>query len=247
MIKQLYTFFTDIEYPCSSYCDRTTGEILESITYPGYFAVTWPNRTPCFLVEMFLLDRSKFVKVNKFDGGTLKGYVSHLTHLIRFCYSNNKDFWLLNDNDIDLFSKKLVNERTEYGHQKRDNNTTKSIIATCILFLKWLQNNICIDRNITGIDNTARRYQIKLVVKTHTDEKGRIYKSEVFPSELPDAITSPKQPISSHSIKLLWDALIEIRSNAVCSNKLKSRFTRKQQINHLDYMNKRRELQLSLL
>lgn len=247
MNRQLYSFIKDISFPHEPYCDRDTGEVIESITYPGYISMNWPNGSPCILVEMYLLHRSGSIKVNSFDGGTLKGNASQISHLVRYCYAINRDFWELNHEDIDLFSERLVNERDEYNQQKRNNNTIKSIISACILFLKWLQSNISLDRNIVGIDDKNTRYQIKLKLVTYNDKKGKSYKSEVFPDKLPRSITSPKQPISSDGIKLLWDALSEIRKNASCSNRLKNNFTRKQQNDHLDYMNKRREVQLYLL
>lgn len=248
MPKQLYSFIPDIVYPAVTRIDHSTGEyFLHQENQTGYYSFVWPNGAPCILIEMFLQEKSKFVKISKKDGGTIGNYASHLSHFVRYCYNNKIEFWNLRHADIDHFILLLANEVNEFSDRKRDNNTVKSIISSCITFLEWLQNSIATDRNIVGITTNDNRFQISLKLVKFQTEKGVKISNNVFPSSLPPSISREKRPMSTAARDMLWDALSKSKSESKCSNKLKSLFTKKQQKDHVEYMHARREIQLVLL
>ena len=248
MSKQLYRFIKDLRLPSIDRINQRTGEIIsKDHVIDGYYSFIWPDVSPCLLVEMYLFDKSNNVKVNKKDGGTLKNYATSLTHLVRFCYQEKIEFWELTHNHIDIFTYDLCDETDIYNDRIRENNTVKTIIQNCTDFLKWVQDNVVTDRNIIGIDTRSNRYQIKLKQENYTNPKGKKSTHDVFPMRVPRSTKQTARPISSDSIKKLWDALSSSKHSSVVSNKLKGIFSKKQQAEHIEYMYKRRELQLILL
>jgi integrase len=248
MAKQLYSFIPDIRYPEVTRVDHQTGEVLlHEDVQPGCFSFVWPNGFPCSLIEMFLQKKSKEVKISKKDGGTIGNYASTLSHLVRHCFNKKIEFWDLVHSDIDEFILSLVNERDSYNERKRDNNTVKLIIANSISFLDWLQINIVTDRNIVGVNKEDKRYQIRLKRDAFRTDGGKVINYTLFPSSLPDSTKTEKSPMPTVIKNKLWDTLSKSKSDSKCSNKLKGKFTKKEQKEHLEYMHARREVQLILL
>lgn len=248
MNKQLYKLIRDVEYPNLDGFDTETGEvIIENQVLQGQYSMVWPNGEPCLVAEMYLLDKSWTVKVSKKGGGTLGNYAKNISHLLKFCFDKKIQLWDLTHKCIDDFVDKLCNETDIYNKRIRNNNTVKNIISNCIDFLVWIQENLVRDRRIVGVDDKIVRYQIKLVskVSSYKGKKGYGKALNVFPLSVPSAVTPRKRPIATVNIKKLWTTLSEEKSTL--SNKLKGKFTKKQQTEHIEYMYRRRELQLILL
>lgn len=248
MAKQLYTFLPNVQYPTITdfYGSRDSAifgiEIVE-----GTYSFTWPNGFPCIPVEMFLYEMSRIVKISKSDGGTVGVYAGQLSHLVRYCYENSIEFWDLKSRNIDHFVSVLVNDCNMYNERKRNNNTIKSILSSVVRFLEWLQNDYTFGKLIVGVDTQNKRYQIKLKEGAHTTDNGHIINYKYFDAKLPQSISNEKKPISEKAIKSLWDCLAESKAGAQVNRRLKGLFSSKDQREHLEYMHKRRELQLSLL
>lgn len=246
--KQLYSFVPDIEYPCIITFDASSGEVLKSVeNKEGHYSFLWPNGTPCLPIEMFLMYRSSEVSIKKSDGGTVGVYAAHLTHLARFCYEENVDFVNLTSFHVDQLISNLVREVDDYNYRKRNNDTIKKIISNCIRFLIWLQKTFLPKRRIIGIDTVSERYQIKLKVGKLKGKKGKYTEYNYFPLELPRSSISQKKPISESNIKLLWDALAMSKAEANVNKRLLGLFSKEDCEDHLEYMYKRRELQLDML
>ena len=248
MAKQLYSFLPDIQYPELVRVNVSTGEIISSESkYPGHFSFVWPNGVPCIAVEMFLQEKAKEVKVSKKDGGTVGVYASHLTHLVRYCFNAELNFWELLHSNIDELVYNLASETNELNVRVRDNNTIKSIISRCVTFLEWFQENIILDRNIVGINTKEKRFQIRVKEAIYSSPSGRKVTYRVFPHKLPNSTSRAKAPISTRAVKDLWNTLANSKSEAKCSRMLQGKYTGPEQAEHIEYMYKRRELQLILL
>ncbi len=246
MHKQLYRLIPDIELP--DIIDTDTGELLHNgRKFPGYYSFIWPNGAPCLIAEMYLLDKSYEVKVSKKDGGTLGNYARNISHIIKFCFNKKIELWELTHKNIDKFVDELCGEKDTYNVRVRDNNTVKKIAFNCINFLVWIQENIARDHRIAGVDSQTDRYQIKLIRKSYRSYRGALCVHSVFPLSIPNTIKPATRPISNENIKSLWNTLGETKSSMGISNKLKGKFSKKQQNEHLEFMYKRRELQLLLL
>ena len=248
MKKQLYKYVEALDLPELVTFDVSTGEILSSeITREGSYSFTWPNGAPCIPVEMFLLHKASEVSISSTDGGTVKNYATALTHLTRFCYDKKKDFWELFSKDIDEFATLLSSEFDQYAERVRNNTTVIHIISYCVTFLKWLQDNFFPHLKLIGVDKGTKRHQIKLKVGIRRYNKGRKSTYEYFDCQLPRSTPGPKRRISEENIKRLWDALSLVANEAKLSNKFKKKFNAEETEQVLEYMQKRRELQLSLL
>lgn len=160
-IRQLFTIVRDINIP--SYLRENAC----SVTYEKKTAISfiWPDGTPCAPVEMFLLEKGDELTVRDHDGGSLKTWASHLTHLTRFCFEKNIQFWDLDDTRFkDFVVNYLGNQKlSARGFVKRKNNTNITIIRSCISFLQWLQSTISHDRIIVGPREISP--QIRLIEK----------------------------------------------------------------------------------
>lgn len=248
MSNQLYRQLKNVRMPTIERFDTQTGQIFDNKRLlKGYYSFTWPNGTPCILAELYLFDKSQTVSFSDKDGGTLGNYARNITHLVRYCFSKKVDFRDLKHSNIDELVHELCIETDVYNDRSRNNNTVKSIIATSINFLVWIQNNIATDRLIVGVDDVNSRHQIKLKTETYTTPKGHQTVHNVFPMKVPRSTTSPVTPISTPNITRLWDTLESTKGSYNVSNKLHALFNKKQQSDHLEYMHKRRELQLILL
>lgn len=185
--------------------------------------------------------------VNQKDGGTLGNYARNLSHLVRFCYAKKMDFVDLKHSHIDEFIYELCQETDAYNERIRNNNTVKTIVATSINFLVWIQENIATERLIAGVNNADKRYQIRLKQEVYSHRSGRQTIYNVFPTNIPRSTTANVTPISTTNIRLLWDTLEASRGITRVSRKLQGLFSKEQQADHLEYMHRRRELQLVLL
>lgn len=245
--KQLYKLIPDIEYPAMLRLDYQTGEIISTTDKrEGFYSFVWPNGTTCFLVEIFLADLSDTTKISKADGGTVGTYAKNLSHLVRYCFDCQVDFWDLTHSHIDDLVSRLSNEVNAYGERVRNNNTIIGSLAHIVTFLKWVQKEYCTNRNLIGVDTKLTRYQIKLKAGVY---RKRYYSNsyEVFPYKLPSATQDPKRPISSAIIKKLWEALAKDKLNAGINKRLQTIFSKQEQKDHILYMYNRRAFQLIML
>ena len=248
MSNQLYRLIKDVRLPTVDKFDCETGEIfLNERVLLGYYSFVWPNGSPCLIAEMYLCEKSKTVLFNQKDGGTLGSYARKISHLVRFCYAKRIDFFDLKHSHIDEFIYELCQETDIYNERIRNNNTVKSIIASSIDFLSWIQENIATDRLIVGVNNTDKRFQIRLKKEVYSHRRDRKSVHQVFPMSLPRSTRENVTPISTTNIRLLWDSLETSRGKTRVSRKIQGIFSKEQQADHLEYMHKRRELQLILL
>ena len=140
---------------------------------PATFAVTWPDGTPCGLVEIYLLHlwRSGEASIQP-DGGSLRATVAKLTPLVRHCWSLKTDFWELEDADLQQLVADLQAEKNRRKplERARNNNTVREIIAAAGRFLLWLQEHVVLDPSLIGV---GRDFRIPLAERRVRDYRGR--------------------------------------------------------------------------
>ncbi|WP_029788988.1 site-specific integrase [Vibrio harveyi] len=251
--NQLYTLIPNVEFPSVLRFDESTGEVLTNKDISeGIYLFHWPDGTTCFPVEMYLahLVSEGDVTINQEDGGTVGTYASALSHLVRYCYKKNVEFWELTTAHIDELVSELVAEKKSDGLTRaRNNDTIRLIILPKIVaFLKWFQAEYYPTQYIIGVDRTKQRYQIKLKIIQKRCRAGRDFGPfEVFPTRLPTSATKPKTAIATSVIKKLWDTLNYSRGVMRLNDRLLQLFDKEDQENHLEYMYQRRRLQLDML
>lgn len=196
---------------------------------------------------MFLQDKARSRSTNPLDGGTVKLYAAQLSHLIRFCYEHKIDFIDLSHSDVEALIADLAGEHDVRGNRTRNNNTIKSIIATMVSFLCWIQEKVFTQRPLIGIDTRERKHQIKLVSRKFRSPNGYAVSASTFASALPNTTTTAKQPMPSALREQIWENLVDSRASSNISKKLQGTFSDQDQRDHLQYMHARRELQLILL
>ncbi|WP_322068180.1 tyrosine-type recombinase/integrase [Paraburkholderia bannensis] len=194
--------FDIVRAPSGPMRDNTSSMFSVPLDSPATLAIHWPDGSPCVAVEMYLLDITDSVTVRAIDGGTLRVVASALSHLIRFCWDNNIEFWELDDSSFHQFVNSLSDQG---GSQIRNRNTNCRIIDYCIAFLTWLQENISIGRLIVG--PRAQGPQIVLVEQTSRWARGQSSHRLKYPFRPQPDPVDRKRPMPRHVRNRLWDAV----------------------------------------
>lgn len=213
--KKLYTL-TSADFALPLFVDRkrkvTTGP-ADNIPM-----ISWPDGRWCSLANIFMLRLYRRGLSRRDRGGTLLTYTSGISHLIRYCYNNNIDFFDLSDNQFTLFIKTLQGERRADNPKNRVRNSN-SVIATgriCLEFLATI-GQVYQDQEFVGPNGRIRAEQKEFEVKS--DRTGRTtghlvkkyWHHRSFPTEDPQV---RRLPISTKSIKALRAAVMSA-SNSI--------------------------------
>lgn len=247
--SQLWKLHRNVLVPDHAVHDPSTGTFypLPKLV-PAVFSFRWPNKRCCILVELYLEDRTNEATVRSLDGGSLKTEVSHLTHLVRFCWSRKIDFWDLSNMDFMDFVTALMDEKhpKDKSISKRNNDTVELIIDTSLRFLRFLQDKIFIGKTFVGPHDENPNIPLKKkVVTDHRGNQRTIYKYDFSP---PPSTPKPKKPISRDLRNRLWTAVSEMSDPGKKSKYYVNRFrTEEHLLIELNYLKKRRELFLELL
>lgn len=256
MPEKLYQLLRDFRIPELGIRQIRTSEASDeiySVKYsmqPAVFAMTWPDGRPAMHAEMFLMEIATRLTLRRTNGGSLKDKAVALSHLLRFAYAHSLELWMLTDTDIKNAIRQLQIERDPRRPHKnrRNSNTIDTIVSVWIDFLRWLQTNVVSDRIIIGTQN--QRPQIPLVERTFTERRTGIRRTILKYRYVPAPSTAEhKGPISRELRTKLWDAIGEMADPARASARFRGRFLYDR--NHfefvLDFLRRRRELQIELL
>jgi site-specific recombinase XerD len=180
------------------------------LVVPATFAVTWPDGTPCSLVENYLISRFRRGASVREDGGSLRATVAKLTHLIRYCWYIKRDFWELCDDEVYQLVVVLMGEMKPSAPftRARDNNTVRAIVATAVEFLLWLQSDVLVNYRLIGLEP---EYQVRLAErKVFDSRRNRHIVSLVYHRLPPRDTKEPKRPISREKRNQLWQGVSEL-------------------------------------
>lgn len=175
--------------------------------------VKYPNGKPCLLVNAFLLDVLKKKNLStKNRGGTLRAYAKDLSHLIRYCFYNDMDFYEMNDSHFRLFMNNIQAERQQNNPQakKRESNTSVTIGRKTLSFLDYV-----------GKYHSDADYVEKIIKATKKSFKQKSSKREQYfdiefwhhESFETDSSIKKRSPIRKAVIDSLYSAVSNIRSN----------------------------------
>ncbi|MCW8327370.1 site-specific integrase [Photobacterium sp. SDRW27] len=99
--------------------------------------IKYPDGVPCTEANVYMLGLwSRSLSQRTEDGGTPKTYASHISHLIRYCYSRGWAFTALNDDRFGDFIHFIHHETNKFGKRVRGINQVRMIGQTCIDFLR---------------------------------------------------------------------------------------------------------------
>lgn len=208
MDKQLFHLLSNVDVSHEAHYNPV-GQIYSPrrMVAMATFAVTWPDGTPCSLVEIYLISRFRRGASVREDGGTLRATVAKLSHLIRHCWKIKRDFWELEDEDVYHLVVELQKEMRPMAPlvRVRDNNTVRAIIAAVVEFLQWLQEEVMSGVELIGV---GPEYRIRLVARRTLDSRRNRQITQLLYHQLPPRDTKePKRPISREKRNLLWQAV----------------------------------------
>jgi len=184
MSRQLVTILDDVEIwdffsPIDQELKLIRAEKLPFIRYP--------NRAPCNEANLFMQSKFRNGASVKIDGGTLKTYAYNISHLIRFCYNNNKmKLTELTDSFFSLFIKGLIGERDSSYKLKRKANQVIKIGCQCIDFLFFIQglyslNSLIGKERFNAIQVIEREHNI--IIGKNKVKRINYYRHFSFPTE----------------------------------------------------------------
>lgn len=211
MDKARFSLLQQVNVTCESHYDpiRNRFTLRQDIT-PATFAVTWPDGTPCSLIEINLVSRIRRGVSVREDGGSLRATVSKLMHLVRYCWLIKRDFWELDDDDIYGLVSALMSDMKPESPlvRTRDNNTVRAIIAAVMEFLLWLQSDIMQGVALVGIGS---EFRIRLVERKVIDSKrNRQILMRVYHRLPPRDTKEPKRPMGRDKRNALWSAVSDM-------------------------------------
>lgn len=248
--RALYRVVRDVELPSVAVRDAGTGkfschapEIL-----PTAFAIVWPDGTPCYSAEMYLMSVASHHANRREDGGSLKVLAKNLSLLVRFLSSRHRAPWDLQDADMKE-AIQWLQEEPDWRNPaipRRNGNTIDAIQADWIAFLRWIQENLVPDRVIVGTPDESP--QIPLVRKTFVDHRGRTRTALKYRYTPVAATPLAKGPISRETRAKLRIAIIAMSDSQAKSNRYRGRFKSNDDFRfQLDYLRRRRECLLDLI
>lgn len=206
-----FNLMQEVDVTCESHYDPIRKLYTpRRLVAPASFAVSWPDGTPCSLVELYLVSRYRRGVSVREDGGSLRAIVSKLIHLIRHCWQIKRDFWELHDEDIYGLVQLLMEEMKPEAPlvRVRDNNTVRAIIATTVEFLLWVQNDVMVALPLIGV---GPEYRIRLAERKILDSRRNRHIVRLAYHRLPPRDTKePKRPISRDKRNALWGAVSEM-------------------------------------
>lgn len=204
-----------VDVTCESHYDPIRKNFTpRKVVAPASFAVTWPDGTPCSLVEMYLISRFRHGVSVREDGGSLRATVSKLMHLVRYCWPT-RDFWELDDEDIYSLVEDLMAETKPEAPlvRVRDNNTVRAIIAEIVEFLLWIQNEVMVDLQLIGV---GPEFCIRLTERKVLDSRRNRRVIQLVYHRLPPRDTKePKRPIGRDKRNSLWEAVATMSGFAI--------------------------------
>lgn len=127
--------------------------------------IVWPDRTPCHLANLYMLDLLERPGVGGRDGlsregprgGSLGDYAAKISQLLRYCYNSRTDLIQLTDQMFSDFINKLRCE-TSHRHPDTLKKAEPSILATgrvCLDFLMYV-GKFYGDTNFVSPDGVIR-------------------------------------------------------------------------------------------
>ena len=102
--------------------------------------IRWPNNKPCIEANLFILSQFNLGFSRKVNGGTLRTYAYHISHIINYCSQKKINITGLTDNHFTQFICDLGSEIDTLGVRVRENNQVITIGRTCINFLFFLKD-----------------------------------------------------------------------------------------------------------
>lgn len=209
--KKLYTL-TLSNYRMPFYYDITNNIITSAAN--DIPMMSWPNGSWCLIANIYIIERLyKMNRSRKSGGGTLKTYAANLSHLIRFCYNNDVDFYRLTDNQFILFIRTISAERLDRDSSilARDANHVIAIGRVCLEFLNFVgslyhnekfvhpQGQIKADKKETVIKTSKNNNPIKIYCWCHNS----------FPTYNP---FKKRSPITSNNIVKLHQSSVNLNN-----------------------------------
>ena len=128
-------------------------------------------------------------------GGTLLTYATHLSHLVRFCYTSDTPFLHLTDAQFSFFVIGLLGERQDNGSLIRKQNSVLNVVRTCLKFIHYLSCTLAWPAKLTL---QIRPYSLVLPDRSKIQREGMSHAAMPLPTRV-----SRRLPINSATIKRL--------------------------------------------
>lgn len=192
---------------------RVTPRSVRSYQFYRFPFISWPNKEPCHIANLYLLNLSRLHTQISADGrrpdskgGTLGQYASNISLLLKRCWLHGIDPYHIDDKFFEDFIIELIEELNpkKPGKPKRKDNTTINIGRECLKFLAWT-GDFHGDPNFVSESGTIRISTEEIIRKFNNARKSILTKSHhSFP--LPHR-EHTRSPIPKHNIEKMEQAI----------------------------------------
>jgi site-specific recombinase XerD len=202
MPPKLYTLTSDkLEIPWffdEGFIYMSDASAIPMLRYPDG---SWCHYSNNYMYSLFKRGLSR-----KNGGGTLKAYAANVSHLLRYCFSNNIDLPQMTDARFSMFIRTLSSFNAPFSNSEpRSRNSVINIGRNCLGLLSHV-GKMRFDDNFVSSDGVIKGE--RKLVNIKNNEKGTTFsKSYWFHRSFP--VPSPLKkrfPISEVNIKKLTTA-----------------------------------------
>ncbi|KAF6693338.1 tyrosine-type recombinase/integrase [Pseudomonas sp. EKM23D] len=169
----------------------------------------YPDGSWCHYSNNYMYSLFKRGLSRKNGGGTLKAYAANISHLLRYCYSNNIDLPQMTDARFSMFIRALSDFNTTFSSSEtRSKNSVINIGRNCLGLLSHV-GKMRFDDNFVSANGAIKGEQ-KLVNIRNKDKGITFSKSYWFHRSFPSPSPLKKRfPISEGNMKKLTIAAAE--------------------------------------
>lgn len=177
--------------------------------------ISWPNGHWCIEVNLFLRHLFYQGYSVRGNGGTLATYAFYLSHLIKYCYRNGKNFYAMSDADFTAALSWLgsTNYRKDGDREVRRTLTVGKIASVWLEFLHFVGTEYHNDPRFVAADGIIKgqKKSIKKFTSNQFEYFTTVWTHAAIPEPEPENVRLPV----SESVFEKLKAAIEATSNDV--------------------------------
>lgn len=204
MQTQLVRLIPTVDLPNYYFRGRLTVSQHQDVPY-----VSWPDGRPCLLANLYVLELLRRKLSTRGRGGTLRQYSHNISHLLRYCCTNDVDILSLTDDRFTHFVNCLRAERSQLNFEIafRGPNARITIARNCLDFLSYI-GHVFADPSFVGPGGRIRAEKKSCEMALEGSEKHIIRDYWTHHSLDVREPQRRRSPIDAASIAELYKAIV---------------------------------------
>lgn len=200
---ELYSEYDEATLPSAVSFRGKNGYARSSRTIQHLVLIRWPDGRPCHLVNHWLMEKALGTLARE----TTKVYASQITHLVRYCYTHEVEFFDFTDEDFYHFSnhlEKLKKSNSKHSAEYIGGNHVRAVQQRALHFFLWIHKNYS---SLSSTPLIGESENCQIIIETRASSyNGR---KEVWHRYLkpPEPPKDDKNVITEKMIQALFNAI----------------------------------------